>query len=749
MHWSGDKTLWDRKANRVELTGHAAVHQPGETLTADYILLDLKSRTLDARGNCVYIASEAIIYGEEMHFSLDTRTGTIVGGRVANDRFTLTGERINKLGPGRFQTHRGSYTTCLDCPQSWTLHGDDVDLEFEGYAYLNNVTGAIKDSPVFWLPYLIVPLKTRRQTGFLFPRFGVTNEGFTYVQPFFWAISRSADMTIGLGDYGGRGRRAEWEGRYVLSGRSGGTANAFYLNDSTFADYQRQLGLPDNPHRWAVNIGQTQELPWGIEQKLRLLEVSDNLYPSKVGDVPGYGEAYIGSDLIFSHATNQVSTYVAGRRFRNLLNSDPDPRAFDPDTVQVFPTAVMTTNEKFWFGSPVATGLALGITNFTRTGEGFDRDPVTPGNPLAPPRPGIDPVRKATRVSVTPSLYTTVRPWGLFSLVPSVEYRAYFYSFHSELPNLRRGYLLAQVDLSTQLERIFETSNPDIPRVKHLIRPILTYSRIPYVNEDPQHPFLQQIGYAEGNEFSGYNFDNNDIVPIDTSRTYSNYFLPLGNSLTIGLTSQLIRRRGKVEAETAAYQRAIEFRTGETINFRELRKDPKDQQPLSRYFATLSYDFDRIGGIFDYTYVPYITINENQRRHVLSASASYVLERSTRQRILAFDRSFSVGYSYNKVGSQTDNLRMGVTYSLSDYILPSLSSSYDLVSRKWLSLDGAIRFQSPSQCWKFEVNGSRYVCARSRPEDTGVCNRIGVDLSLNLTGSGFGGVGDVASAVRK
>ena len=67
---------------------------------------------------------------------------------------------------------------------------------------------------------------------------------------------------------------------------------------------------------------QTQELPLGVFQKLRILEVSDNSYPITFGDVPGLNEAYIASDLIFSHSTPAVSTAAAClARHGRIMNS--------------------------------------------------------------------------------------------------------------------------------------------------------------------------------------------------------------------------------------------------------------------------------------------------------------------------------------------------------------------------------------------------------------------------------------------
>ena len=737
IHYSADRQLWNRKDNKVELFNHAVVRQPGETLNADYVMLDLNARTIDARGNCVYIAADSVIYGEEMHFNLETRTGSIVNGRVSNDRFSLSGERINKLGDQRFQTHWGDYSTCRDCPQSWAFQAEDVDMQIEGYAFMSNVTAKIKDAPAVWLPYLVIPMKTRRQTGLLFPRIGTSNQnGFIFVQPFFWAINRSSDMTFSLGTFSAKGMRAEWEGRYVLSGRSAGKANLFYLKDHS-PEFINTV-----PNRWALDVAQTHELAWGVEGKFRFTEVSDNLYPTYIGDVPGAGEAVIPSTLSFSYASPEVSSYIAAKRFRNLLNTNPDPLArlteFDPRTVQAFPTAVVTTNDKFLLGTPVAAGLTLGATNFTRSGPTFDYDqssvPFGSYTTTGPAfRPGFDPIRKATRVSITPSVYSTLRPFDVLSVVPSLKYYSYFYSFHNTpgMPNLYRGYLLFQTDLSAQLERIYDTENPDIPRTKHLIRPLLTYSYIPYVREDNtaeenRHPFLRQIKVHPG-----YNFDNNDIVPLDASPSNVNYFVPLGNSLAYGLTTQFIRRRGKLNDFGASYERTGEFTAGQALNFRD------HQKPLSRFFSALRLGFDKFSAGADYTYTPYLP----SPRSVLSTSLSYTIERSVHQRILAFDRSITASYNYNKLDCDryncgTSNLTGTLNFSLSDFVLPSFSTSFDLNEHRFFSNALNIAFQSPSRCWRFTIGFIRHI---TTGPDTPI------DFSLNITGSGFSGVSELAT----
>jgi LPS-assembly protein len=741
LHTSGDRSLWDRKNNRVTLIGHAVVRQENETLSADEITLDFTTRMLDAKGNCVYITIDSIVYGDEMHLNLDTRTGVIVGARVSNERFTLAGERINKLGDRRFQVHWGEYSTCKDCPNSWSIEAEDVDITFEGYAYMSNVTTRIKDAPAFWLPYLILPIKTQRQTGFLFPTYHISRtDGFAFVEPFFWAINRSSDMTFGVGDYTARGTRLEWEGRYALSPRSGGIASFDYVHDRSFVD---PAGQSIATNRWSLNVLQTQELPFGIDEKLKYIDVSDNKYPIDLAnDVYRGDNLVLPSSLIFNYGTSDLSAFLAFDRYRNVIDTNSDPilgqTEFDPTTVQVYPTAVATTNDRFIFGTPVAAGLTFGVTNFTRSAGFFDTDyghqQTAPGANL-PYDPGVDPLREATRVAITPSLYTTLRPFDVLIVIPSATYYSYFYSFHNaQTNNLNRGYLLLQLDLSTQLEKIWDTPDPDRPRQKSLIRPMLTYSNIPSVREsDPNHPFLRQIQYAQDNNFSGYNFDDYDIVPVSNSPSQVNYFTPLGNSLSYGLSTQLITRYGALDKPDPFYIHNVELTAGQSVNFKEFQKAAEQRQPLSRFFATMDIMLDRITSSSTYYYYPYVPTPRN----FLSTTETYIFERALHQRVLTYDRSISLTYVYDRRTCSenscgTSNINSTINFSLSDYIMPSAYSEFSFISHQLNRAGAGLTFQSPAQCYKFAVN-----------VDYTIQNReiaYSFDLSLNITGTGFGGL---------
>jgi hypothetical protein len=773
IHFSGDKEVWDRKANHVELKGHAAVVQFGESLSADEISINFKSRLLVARGNCVYSTESTAIWGDEMRFNIDTREGEVVRGRVSNDRFTLRGGLIHRLGEGRFKTQWGEYTTCADCAPSWTILAEEVDMQTEGYAFFKNVTPRVKDSPIFWFPYLFMPMKTKRQSGVLFPSFTFgSTHGVTFVLPYFWAIDRNADMTLGVGYYGNRGLRLQTEGRYILDYGSG-VGNFFFNRDAAFYN-QFQFGQS----RWGFTFEQNHQLPFGIQEKLSLAEVGDTYYPYYFSDVRGGNEVFLSSMLAFSRSSDLWSASLQFERNRNLLRTDglldhlQDQNAtlrrltvFDPRTVQALPRFGLSLPEQFLGTSHLVGGLSLSVVNFSRGGNWFDYDttsvPFGATAPAsAPPfRPGVDPIREAVRLSLSPSVYTHFRPWDRFSVVPSLQYRNYFYQFGGGIRPLHRGYLLLQTDFVTQIEKIYEfPEDPNVSKTKHLFRPFFTHSFIPnftIAGDDRGpggHPFVRQI-YNNGQ--TGYNFDDNDITPLNATQNAAQYFNPLGHSLSYGFASQWIqRKKPSTPGAVPDYHTAIDIKAGHVINFRELTDpvNPLQPRPFARLFSELHLNFDRWDSQTIYSYLADQVVDGAQvvnpnivNLHQFSTSFAYVLEKSVRQGILTFDRSLNLSYVYSGQNPFANNLSLGLNYSISDYFLPSISVNYrftlpnagrlgvDQAGSQFLGASAGLTIQSPSRCWKVVLNAS-YI-----PGPQGIS--FFPDFSINLVGTGFGNVG--------
>ena len=768
LHFSADHQIWNRKTNVVELHGHASVTQPGETIAADEITLNLTTYDMVAQGKASYVTSEVLISGELLEFNLLTRLGRIEKGKVTTERFSLRGERLEKLDHDRYLSQWGEYTTCVDCAPSWSIEAEQIDFRSENYAYFTNVFTRVKDAPSLWIPYLIFPTKTKRQSGVLFPKFsfGSGVYGSTFVLPFFWAIDRSVDMTLGLGIYSAMGPRLEWEGRYALN-HGHALIHFSGVRDRQFNSALQSVSNSRQPYRWGLEVSQFHELAPGFKEYLSIKEVSDNFYPFIFpNDVTSLQESFLGSQAQLTLESETASYYLGAYRYRNLLNTNPqDPRSgynrFDPRTVQVFPRFVSHYRDQMILGPNLLGGLNFELSHFTRQAGFFDYDQTSVPFGQLPPlltgpafRPGVDPIRTGTRLSFNPKVYSTYRLFDLLSVSPSLEYRGFFYAFDSKVTpsNLSRGYVVFQTDLSAQLEKIYDFGEGhEDSKAKHLVRPLLTYSYIPefltHVS-DANHPFLNQIKWGQqlnSNKSFSYNyyFDNHDIVPITYTQNNANYFVPLGNSLAYGLTSQWIRRKQLQGELNPQYKNTVEFKAGQAINFLEYSQpsQPRERRPLTRLFTSLNLNFDSFEMQTNYAYYADLPSSYSFSRHAVNTTASFIFARETHQRILSFERSLSFSYSFDDL-SGLNSATTTMRFSLSDYLQPAASLSYGFKTSvigthgQWQRAGLSLLIQSPSQCWRF------LLAANYAP---GPGLRWAPDFSLNLVGSGFDGVSGVTA----
>lgn len=715
VHISCDRSLRDLAKNKLECFGNVYIKRTSELLTADYVLIDMNTEDMHAEGNVVYFTSDTVIYGSKMDFNFLTETGVIEDGRIESDKYELLGEKIERLSEDHFIVRDGEYTTCRDCPASWRLAGRNVDLTVNNYVYMKHVFIKVNDASSVYFPYVVVPVKTSRQSGFLFPKMGTTQQdGFTFVQPYFWAISRSMDATLGAGVYTQRGFKSEGEFRYDFGSRTAGTLNGFYLKDKKFLDPYH--------NRWAYRYSHNIEFPWKIDQKLNLIDAFDRDYSRRYpNDLPNVAsEPALVSEAGLSKSERSWSLWVTAKRIRNTLT--PGVVGFDPNTVQLLPRVdFASTDHRISDSFQLHWGLTASYARFWRpTPQAFD-----PQNPIgfdAIDRdtfvPGITPLREAERVNFIPELYYPIKLGDYFQLVPSVQYRSYFYSFDKNVAGtLSRGYLVAQTDLSTTIERVYSDS------VKHKFTPSIKYSRIPFVTQDTSHPFIEQI------KVLGNQFDDSDIVPI-TAQSQT-YFVPLGNSLSYRLGNKFILKN---DSETQDYRKVLDLTAGQSINFIELRDNPGDREPFSRFFTTLMVDTKRLQASGEYFYYPY------QRASTYTLTTNYIFARYQR-RLLSFLRTVGLSYSYNQVTTHSHSLGANIVWSLNDYwgVQGGLQYQFPMGLQSYVSpglvvtANVGMMFQSPSQCYRVVVLGTRNLINGWA---------FSVNVPINLTGEGFLNVSD-------
>lgn len=524
-HVTADRTLYHSRERVYEAFGHVVISGNSERLSSDYAWIDTGVEELKAKGNVIYVTPQSLTQAAEIHFNMKTQLGTIFYGRVANDAYTLRGQLIRKVAKDRFLTTEGEYTTCKDCPESWKFTAKNLDLTFDGYAFMDSVYIKVKDVPALYIPYMIVPVKSRRQTGLLFPKLSTSvNHGFTFVQPLFLAIDDHQDATIGVGKYSARGRRLELEYRYKSFNETEGTLKAFHTKDRTTAS--------PLPSRWSVstvnrlNFGKHADFRWRVQ------EVSDQDYPHTfVQDTRGDNEPVLESNGVLYSPFRDFFVDAEVRRYRNLLY-DKDV-GFDGGTVQAMPTVHFGLRERRLAG-PIFANF-YGRYDDLRRHDGafydFNNDGIYD--------PSTDLLREVRRFQFAPELAAPFRIGDVVAVSPSVQFQELRYLFNlptasAEFGQTSQRYLQTKLDTSTVFEKVYQYNGEKVIRVKHQLSPFVNYSYIPWLDENQKHPFQQQLRQDGGL------FDQFDIIPITNSTNFLR--LPLGNSVLYGFNSRIVRK---------------------------------------------------------------------------------------------------------------------------------------------------------------------------------------------------------------
>jgi len=190
-----------------------------------------------------------------MDFDLNTERGVLYDTTgKAGKIYHLSGERVERVEARTLAIQRGRITTCTSAVPEWEFRTPEAQLNLGDYITMKHPSFWIKGLPVFYVPYFVFPIKDKRTTGFLPPRFGISDEfGKIVGEEFFWAMTGWLDSTIGVEYLSNSGVKPEVEVRYAIDPASDGQIKFAFLHDKiTDQDLSRLL------------IQQRQDFGWGI-----------------------------------------------------------------------------------------------------------------------------------------------------------------------------------------------------------------------------------------------------------------------------------------------------------------------------------------------------------------------------------------------------------------------------------------------------------------------------------------------------
>lgn len=580
----------DYETRTLSLEGQVRIGFGGESITCEKAIINMKNQTISAEGNVVLESPETYIEGEKIIYNYKTKVGEITKGLVQAGQVIFIGDLIKKNSATKFLAKSATYTSCSTCPAAWSFSGYEIEAEIGGYAYIKYPVLRIVDFPVLILPRILVPLKSKRQSGVLVPSLDYSSVGGTAITlPYFWAIDPSQDLTYSLKNYEKRGLKHLGEYRYVLSPGSSGALSGAYLRDEAFSTAGQSSGINDTFSRGFLSYQHFYELPQNYIHRANINLASDLRYPRDFSDeMTGHGDPALENKTSLTKNLNTQHFSVEAAHYTNLLKEDA--HSSNNDAVHRFPEINYNLMNQEFLNTNLFFKFDFNYTNFSR--RNFAYDDVTSGGDHEPTdvRDGVfdyntgtgqkDRIRTGHRYIFQPSLSYPFHLGRYLDVNPSVTYNETQYRFNVDPAasidtysrNAERRYLQTDISLKTKYSAVFGLEDGVSNRYKHEFEPEVIYSRIPLAKR-PDHIFFgnfkDQPNYRHNEPVSNSDFSGDSSLQFDyRDRLFDK------NLATFVFSNYLIRK--SYLGGLPFYQKFVTFRLNQSYDFNEARdEDPR------------------------------------------------------------------------------------------------------------------------------------------------------------------------------
>ncbi|MBF0441742.1 MAG: LPS-assembly protein LptD [Oligoflexales bacterium] len=176
--------------------------------------------------------------------------------------FRMNGDIMERTSGNDYRAYNAVWSPCKcedDETPAWGFRANQIDAQVGGYVDMQHPILEIKGVPVLYLPYLKLPIKSVRQSGFLVPTLSTGNRvsGTVFTQPVFFDFADNFDSTVTTDIFEKRGTRLGLELRHEIREYSGWSLRMETIRDKYWND-QRNTRLRileyhlDPSHRYCV-----------------------------------------------------------------------------------------------------------------------------------------------------------------------------------------------------------------------------------------------------------------------------------------------------------------------------------------------------------------------------------------------------------------------------------------------------------------------------------------------------------------
>ncbi len=714
-----DKAYRKTLENSYEAHGNVIIKLKGDTIYGEKASINLKEQRAQVLGNVRYVGSEYTLYASSLVYKLDEKTLEGTNAKLVSPTFTIVGKKLSRLSNGHFFSEDAEYSTCKDCPESWSMLGNEVQVIPDQYIYIKHAFVKINGVIIVYFPYIAFPIKKERETGLLFPRFSFdTDKGFYFKQPFFYAISEDQDATIAPTFFGDRGQGMEWEYRKAINSKS----DLSFFGIDVF-DQIWQPGKTDQSKNESREFRQFYSFDFSYQPNNKFSLWTNIEYLSDL-DILGDYESYLyerlvsnekGFELNSQYRFSFVSLGLDASFMRN--NFFENAKGFDHDYVQTLPrisidqSQVNLIYDKLIFKT-IDFGQKLVYTKFRPnhdSGSSFERNvdrvDYTPYLDIK--------YNFSDKIRASQYLELDYQYYKLNSLDDSNEAKKYGPRLNTSIEmdvykEFGKPYVIEHK--VTQVETVNDDtliSNIPIIDAKERIVNEVVSSYIHNINYSLNHSmynkqkFSGNTGFLDNleSDVSGGRFDNRDIIR-GTNNTLleeaTRKDIPENNSLELKMRNSLYRKSPSSKYDPYRNFSSVtsnfdlkriawfDISQGVLLNTEE---EAEFNEKLTRLFIATGFSLgDFKFGISEYYF-------HSTSENITTFSFNHKMERL----------SYNLSYYYDSFSEERRDFVYKISFKLSDLLDLYFSQEYDLYLNRFYTSTFRGTYNPNNNCWKFAL----------------------------------------------
>lgn len=638
---TADHMTHDSNRDLVWAWGKVVIRFDDRIIYADKIKVNNKTGDGKAIGHVIITQADGTrLKSKKAEFNINNKQGRIfeTRGRLGK-KYYVKGKELTRYSENHYKAQKAHLTTCEGKLPDWLFEAESMDIVMGDRVLFTNGVFKIRDIPIMYIPVGYLPIDQERKSGLLFPSWGSSStEGVTFNNAYYWAINGHSDATFGLDYTEQRGFKPSVEYRYTPNSHTSGSINASFIDDK----------ITDSTF-WQVEATHNQTLPFDFKFDGILDLESEEFNRNFTNDTSQ--RARRNSD---SHAT--ITKSWEGSSLDILTRYRDSSQSNNDQTFAQLPQITYKTQRQ-----------SIGDTNFF-----FNQDSsfVSFLTDLDS-RSEVDDKFSVQRFDFHPRVsYTTnIAPWLAFTPTLGIRETIYSKGLDATDNNKRLDFFTREsFDISASLdgpkfENIFNLKNKDIPKVKHLIEPRLTYNYIPDLDEKDRGKIKV--------------FDSIDTVNRQSKITYS---------LTQRLLQKELEKGGNFNT-----RQVLRFDISQTIDLIEATGSETSEN--KRPFSDLRFDLDsRLHDNLEFNFDSTVDVYENTLK-------TFNVEMGVKpidSLYLFFERRFTKDQTTFLVGSADWNLGKG--WRLQG------TTRYDEKEKVFRENNFSLLYDNPCKCWGFKFD---------------------------------------------